>query len=38
MYPAIPVVLAIVLMRERLARGQVLGLLGAGAAIALIAM
>jgi drug/metabolite transporter (DMT)-like permease len=36
LYPAIPVVLAIVLMHERLARGQVVGLLGAGVAIALI--
>lgn len=36
LYPAVPVVLAIVLMHERLTRGQVLGLLGAGVAIALI--
>ncbi len=36
MYPAIPVVLAIVFLRERLVRSQVLGLLGAGVAIALV--
>jgi drug/metabolite transporter (DMT)-like permease len=36
LYPAIPVVLAIVFMHERLTRGQVVGLLGAGVAIALI--
>lgn len=37
LYPAIPVVLAIVFLRERLTAGQVLGLLGVGAAIVLIA-
>ncbi|WP_020018221.1 EamA family transporter [Promicromonospora sukumoe] len=36
MYPAIPVVLAIAFLRERLVRSQVLGLLGAGVAIALV--
>ncbi|WP_129789006.1 DMT family transporter [Promicromonospora panici] len=36
LYPAIPVVLAIVFLRERLAPGQVLGLLGAAVAIPLI--
>jgi drug/metabolite transporter (DMT)-like permease len=36
LYPAIPVVLAIVFLRERLTAGQVLGLLGVGGAIVLI--
>jgi drug/metabolite transporter (DMT)-like permease len=36
LYPVIPVVLAIVFLRERLTAGQVLGLLGVGAAIVLI--
>lgn len=38
LYPAVPVLLAIVFLRERLTAGQVLGLLGAGGAIALISM
>ncbi|MBO2452671.1 DMT family transporter [Actinomadura barringtoniae] len=38
LYPAVPVVLALVFLRERLNRKQVLGLCGAGAAIALIAL
>ncbi|MFD7025568.1 EamA family transporter [Promicromonospora sukumoe] len=36
LYPVIPVVLAIVFLRERLTPAQVLGLLGAGVAIALV--
>ncbi|MFG2191526.1 EamA family transporter [Streptomyces sp. NPDC048639] len=37
LYPVIPVLLAVALLHERVGRGQALGLLGAGAAIALIA-
>ncbi|GAA2592658.1 EamA family transporter [Actinomadura fulvescens] len=36
LYPVIPVVLALVFLRERLTRRQILGLCGAGAAIALL--
>lgn len=36
LYPVIPVVLALIFLRERLTRKQVLGLCGAGAAIALL--
>lgn len=38
LYPAVPVVLALVFLRERLNGKQVLGLCGTGAAIALIAL
>lgn len=36
LYPAVPVLLAIIFLRERLAAGQVLGLLGIGVAVTLI--
>ncbi|GHG33077.1 MULTISPECIES: DMT family transporter [Amycolatopsis] len=38
LYPAVPVLLALVFLRERLSRAQVAGLLGAGAAIALVSL
>lgn len=38
LYPAVPVVLALVFLRERLSLAQVAGLLGAGAAIALVSL
>ena len=38
LYPAIPVILALLILRERLARQQILGLLFTGASIALIAL
>ncbi|WP_236725205.1 hypothetical protein [Amycolatopsis orientalis] len=38
LYPAIPVVLAMLFLRERARRTQVAGLLGAGAAVGLIAV
>ncbi|RZQ63808.1 EamA family transporter [Amycolatopsis suaedae] len=38
LYPAIPVLWGIARLRERLSRPQVLGLLGAGAAVALLAL
>lgn len=38
LYPAIPVVLAMVFLRERATRTQVTGLIGAGAAVGLIAL
>ncbi|HKN99479.1 MAG TPA: EamA family transporter [Pseudonocardiaceae bacterium] len=38
LYPAIPVVLALVLLRERIGRWQTVGLCGAAAAIALLAL
>ena len=38
LYPAVPVVLAVVFLRERVNRAQVAGLLGAGAAIALVSL
>lgn len=38
LYPAVPVLLALVFLRERLNRAQVAGLLGAGAAIALVSL
>ena len=38
LYPAVPVLLALVFLRERLSRTQVAGLLGAGAAIALLSL
>jgi drug/metabolite transporter (DMT)-like permease len=38
LYPTVPVLLALVFLRERLSRTQVAGLLGAGAAIALLSL
>jgi drug/metabolite transporter (DMT)-like permease len=38
LYPAVPVLLALVFLRERLSRAQVAGLVGAGAAIALVSL
>jgi drug/metabolite transporter (DMT)-like permease len=38
LYPAVPVLLALVFLRERLSRAQVAGLLGAAAAIALVSL
>ncbi|WIX85058.1 DMT family transporter [Amycolatopsis sp. DG1A-15b] len=38
LYPAVPVVLALVFLRERLSRAQLAGLLGAGAAIVLVSL
>jgi drug/metabolite transporter (DMT)-like permease len=38
LYPAIPVVLALVVLRERVGRWQTIGLCGAAAAIALLAL
>ncbi|MEQ0561959.1 EamA family transporter [Amycolatopsis sp. NEAU-NG30] len=38
LYPAVPVLLALVFLRERLSRAQVAGLAGAGAAIALVSL
>jgi drug/metabolite transporter (DMT)-like permease len=38
LYPAVPVLLAVVLLRERLSAGQVCGLVAAGAAVVLIAV
>jgi drug/metabolite transporter (DMT)-like permease len=38
LYPAIPVVLAMLFLRERANRTQVAGLIGAGAAVGLIAI
>jgi len=38
LYPAVPVLLALVFLRERLSRAQIAGLLGAGAAIALVSL
>jgi drug/metabolite transporter (DMT)-like permease len=38
LYPAVPVLLALVFLRERLSRTQIAGLVGAGAAIALVSL